>query len=175
MPAGRAKSFFDQYTSDLKPADLERLFTRDTAEAYRYFTRHVDTTRAGRARRGTAAGRSNCGSCSSRSRCGCRRRGARSTACRSATSLLGADPAVPRLRPREAAALPVHRPPAAAALGGRHAVAGRSAFVGAQSADPDGGRRPAVAQRRPRDRARHPAGDAAGRDARPRATPSCAA
>ena len=45
MPVGRAKSFFDQYTSDLKTADLERLFTRDTAEAYRFFTRHVDTTR----------------------------------------------------------------------------------------------------------------------------------
>jgi phosphoserine phosphatase RsbU/P len=42
MPAGRAKTFFDQYTSDLKSADLERLFTRDTAEAYRYFTRHID-------------------------------------------------------------------------------------------------------------------------------------
>jgi phosphoserine phosphatase RsbU/P len=42
MPAGRAKTFFDQYTSDLKSSDLERLFTRDTAEAYRYFTRHVD-------------------------------------------------------------------------------------------------------------------------------------
>src|SRR5262245_42889172 len=42
MPAGRAKTFFDQYTSDLKSSDLERLFTRDTAEAYRYFTRHID-------------------------------------------------------------------------------------------------------------------------------------
>jgi phosphoserine phosphatase RsbU/P len=42
MPAGRTKTFFDQYTSDLKSSDLERLFTRDTAEAYRYFTRHVD-------------------------------------------------------------------------------------------------------------------------------------
>jgi serine phosphatase RsbU (regulator of sigma subunit) len=39
---GRAKTFFDQYTSDLKSSDLERLFTRDTAEAYHYFTRHVD-------------------------------------------------------------------------------------------------------------------------------------
>jgi sigma-B regulation protein RsbU (phosphoserine phosphatase) len=43
MPPGRTKTFLDQYTSDLKSADLERMFTRDTAEAYRYFTRHVDT------------------------------------------------------------------------------------------------------------------------------------
>ena len=38
----RAKSFFDDYTRDLTPADVQRLFTRDTAEAYRYFTRHTD-------------------------------------------------------------------------------------------------------------------------------------
>ena len=45
MPAGRTKTFFDQYTSDLKSSDLERLFTRDTAEAYHYFTRHIDRQR----------------------------------------------------------------------------------------------------------------------------------
>lgn len=39
----RAPSFLDAYTRDLTPADVQRLFTRDTAEAYRYFTRHVDT------------------------------------------------------------------------------------------------------------------------------------
>ena len=38
----RAKSFIDEYTRDLTPTDFQRLFTRDTAEAYRYFTRHVD-------------------------------------------------------------------------------------------------------------------------------------
>jgi phosphoserine phosphatase RsbU/P len=38
----RARSFIDEYTRDLTPADFQRLFTRDTAEAYRYFTRHVD-------------------------------------------------------------------------------------------------------------------------------------
>ena len=42
MPARRAKSFFDDYTRDLTPQDVQRLFTRDTAEAYRYFTRHAD-------------------------------------------------------------------------------------------------------------------------------------
>jgi len=42
MVRRRAKSFFDDYTRDLTPADVQRLFTRDTAEAYRYFTRHSD-------------------------------------------------------------------------------------------------------------------------------------
>ena len=43
MPAGRARTFFDQYTADLTTADVRRLFTRDTAEAYRYFIRNIDT------------------------------------------------------------------------------------------------------------------------------------
>ncbi len=38
-----SKTFFDQYTRDLTSADFQRLFTRDTAEAYHYFTRHLDT------------------------------------------------------------------------------------------------------------------------------------
>lgn len=43
MPGpGRAPSFLDAYTRDLTPGDIQRLFTRDTAEAYRYFTRHAD-------------------------------------------------------------------------------------------------------------------------------------
>jgi len=42
MPVRRAKSFLDDYTRDLTSADVQRLFTRDTAEAYRYFTRHSD-------------------------------------------------------------------------------------------------------------------------------------
>jgi serine phosphatase RsbU (regulator of sigma subunit) len=41
-PRGRARSFFDAYTRDLTPEDFRRLFTRDTAEAYHYFTRHAD-------------------------------------------------------------------------------------------------------------------------------------
>jgi len=32
------------YTQDLKPDDLQRLFTRDTREAYRFFARHIDHT-----------------------------------------------------------------------------------------------------------------------------------
>jgi serine phosphatase RsbU (regulator of sigma subunit) len=40
-PAKRS-SFFDTYTRDLKADDLQRLITRDTREAYRFFTRGVD-------------------------------------------------------------------------------------------------------------------------------------
>jgi serine phosphatase RsbU (regulator of sigma subunit) len=36
------KAFFDQYTRDLSADDFHRLFTRDTPEAYRYFTRTLD-------------------------------------------------------------------------------------------------------------------------------------
>ena len=39
---GRARTFLDRYTADLTTADVRRLFTRDTAEAYRYFSRHID-------------------------------------------------------------------------------------------------------------------------------------
>ncbi len=35
-------SFFDTYTRDLKAADLRRLFTRDTREAYWFFARDID-------------------------------------------------------------------------------------------------------------------------------------
>ena len=38
----RLADFVETYTRDLKAADLQRLFTRDTKEAYRFFTRHVD-------------------------------------------------------------------------------------------------------------------------------------
>jgi phosphoserine phosphatase RsbU/P len=34
--------FFDNYTKDLKAEDLQRLFTRDTRDAYRFFTRGAD-------------------------------------------------------------------------------------------------------------------------------------
>ena len=36
------KKFFDDYTRDLKSEDVQRLFTRDAPEAYRYFTRGLD-------------------------------------------------------------------------------------------------------------------------------------
>jgi len=38
----RIADFFDTYTRDLKAQDLQRLFTRDTREAYRFFARHID-------------------------------------------------------------------------------------------------------------------------------------
>jgi serine phosphatase RsbU (regulator of sigma subunit) len=39
---GKRSSFFDTYTRDLKADDLQRLITRDTREAYKFFTRGVD-------------------------------------------------------------------------------------------------------------------------------------
>ena len=38
-PSGR---FFEAYTQGLTTVELERLFTRDTPEAYRFFSRHID-------------------------------------------------------------------------------------------------------------------------------------
>jgi sigma-B regulation protein RsbU (phosphoserine phosphatase) len=38
----RARTFFDTYTQDLTADDLQRLFTRETREAYRFFTRGTD-------------------------------------------------------------------------------------------------------------------------------------
>ena len=42
MKRNRLGNFFDTYTRDLKAEDLQRLFTRDTREAYRFFARHID-------------------------------------------------------------------------------------------------------------------------------------
>jgi hypothetical protein len=39
---GRAARFFETYTRDLKGEDVQRLFTRDTREAYRFFARDID-------------------------------------------------------------------------------------------------------------------------------------
>jgi serine phosphatase RsbU (regulator of sigma subunit) len=38
----RWQTFVDTYTKDLTADDLQRLFTRDTRDAYRFFTRHLD-------------------------------------------------------------------------------------------------------------------------------------
>ncbi len=38
----RAERFFATYTKDLKSEDVQRLFTRDTREAYRFFAREID-------------------------------------------------------------------------------------------------------------------------------------
>jgi len=40
--ANRLQDFLDTYTKDLKAEDLQRLFTRDTREAYKFFTRGTD-------------------------------------------------------------------------------------------------------------------------------------
>jgi sigma-B regulation protein RsbU (phosphoserine phosphatase) len=39
---GGARRFFDAYTHGLTTQELERLFTRDTPDAYRFFARHID-------------------------------------------------------------------------------------------------------------------------------------
>jgi serine phosphatase RsbU (regulator of sigma subunit) len=39
---GGTRRFFDAYTQGLTTVDLERVFTRDTPEAYRFFSRHID-------------------------------------------------------------------------------------------------------------------------------------
>ena len=43
--AGRARDWFDTYTRDLSAEDLQRLFTHDTPDAYRFFTRGLDQDR----------------------------------------------------------------------------------------------------------------------------------
>ena len=40
--ADRSRSFLDAYTHGLKREDLQRLFTRDTREAYRFFAKNID-------------------------------------------------------------------------------------------------------------------------------------
>ena len=40
--ADRAREMFDTYTRDFSPEELQRLFTHDTRDAYRFFTRGVD-------------------------------------------------------------------------------------------------------------------------------------
>jgi serine phosphatase RsbU (regulator of sigma subunit) len=42
MASKRAADFFERYTRDFTGADFQRLFTRDTPEAYRFFTRGID-------------------------------------------------------------------------------------------------------------------------------------
>jgi len=42
LPRQTGGPFFEAYTRGLTKANLERLFTRDTPEAYRFFSRHID-------------------------------------------------------------------------------------------------------------------------------------
>jgi hypothetical protein len=41
-PRARVRRLLDVYTKDLKREDVERMFTRDTREAYRFFAREID-------------------------------------------------------------------------------------------------------------------------------------
>jgi serine phosphatase RsbU (regulator of sigma subunit) len=42
LPRQTGGPFFEAYTRGLTKTELERLFTRDTLEAYRFFSRHID-------------------------------------------------------------------------------------------------------------------------------------
>ena len=42
LPRPTGGRFFEAYTRGLTTTDLERLFTRDAPEAYRFFSRNVD-------------------------------------------------------------------------------------------------------------------------------------
>ena len=46
--ADRAREWFDTYTRDLSAEDLQRLFTHDTRDAYRFFSRGLDEEQIGR-------------------------------------------------------------------------------------------------------------------------------
>jgi serine phosphatase RsbU (regulator of sigma subunit) len=46
--AGRAREWFDTYTRDLSPEDLQRLFTHDTRDAYKFFSRGLDEEQVNR-------------------------------------------------------------------------------------------------------------------------------
>ena len=47
--ADRAREWFDTYTRDLSAEDLQRLFTHDTRDAYRFFSRGLDEEQIGAA------------------------------------------------------------------------------------------------------------------------------
>lgn len=46
--AERARVWFDTYTRDLSPEDLQRLFTHDTRDAYKFFSRGLDEEQVNR-------------------------------------------------------------------------------------------------------------------------------
>ncbi len=45
---GGARRFFDAYTQGLTTAELERVFTRDAPDAYRFFSRTIDFEELGK-------------------------------------------------------------------------------------------------------------------------------
>ena len=152
LPRSEKDHFLKAYTRGLNTTDLGRLFTRDTPDAYRFFSRSIDFDELQKLpwhKRVRAVG---------------------------AHALPGVH-AAPHAGPpadlRHLARGDAHRPdgavsrdalPARAASGvrARHDVAAHR-LPAAQPAGAAGSRRPAVAQERPRDRAADPAGDAAAR------------
>ena len=171
----RARELFDTYTRDLSLEDLQRLFTHDTPDAYRFFTPRAGRgpvrghAAGGRARRSAAARSSGVHAEAAAGAARAVHRGAPHRAHRH-------HPAVPRVRVgRDSvrhAVLPDRH--AHAGLGRRHVRAARQP-VPRQPARPAGSRRSAVAQGRARGRARDPARDAAERHLHARPTSRSAA
>ena len=58
LGADRARELFDTYTRDLSAEDLQRLFTHDTRDAYRFFSRGLDEEQIWRGCRGGSGWRS---------------------------------------------------------------------------------------------------------------------
>ena len=161
--ADNARSFLDTYTHGLTREDLQRLFTRDTREAYRFFARGIDEKQLAGAAPAQAVVRA----------------GPALLLGLHAPPLSGpprdlrrGPPALPGRLPRDVPRLRrgrlAHRPraahprsrPAVPPLGAGH----REAVHRRPAREPPGparGRRPALAQERPRDRPRDPVRHAA--------------
>ena len=163
--ADRSRSFLDAYTHGLKREDLQRLFTRDTREAYRFFAKNFDEQALSglpRHRRGDGPRPAVL-------------LGVHAAAVARASRHLRRRPAA--LPARLPSALPRHRHVrglpsffgpfvvrrrAPASRAGRPGTT--SLFIGfllVNLLDPARGRRPPLAQERPRDRPRNPVRDAA--------------
>ena len=161
MAPSRARTFFDRYTQDLTPQDFQRMFTRDTPEAYRYFTRHLDVEKLAAEpwyRRWAIHARLIFTEFTMRL----------SPARRVLYAFSVAALAVGMLQLfRGFAPVKVLLFPFSLYVLSPVWVEGTMwlflSVARGQPADPDGGRRSAVAQGRPRDRARYPARDAAER------------
>ena len=162
--ADRAREWFDTYTRDLSSEDLQRLFTHDTRDAYKFFSRGTGRG-SGRAAAVVEAGRRA-------SSAGVRRfhaeaaPGAAGALSWGPAGCADRDPqAVPRVRADGRAVRHALLPDldAGASLGRRDLRARRQPADG-EPARAAGSGRSAVPQGRARGRARDPAGDAAERD-----------
>ena len=169
----RPAQFLQAYTHGLTREDVQRLFTRDTREAYRFFARSMDEDALGRLPWHRAPW-SGPGCSSGPSRSSCRPPGACSSAW---PCCLPSSASFKLFRGFDILGVPIFLGVVIVNVGlpapqwepGTVSLLHR--LPPAQPADPARGCRPAVAQERPRDRARHPVRDAAaGRLRRRRAS-----